>query len=464
MSRIRHIFLPDYQLNWNAAAFRLLIAILMVLSFTLNSRAEDFRQILSYYMNKAVENNPGLMAKKQTLKAATARVSQARSEMLPSVEFSSRYTRAGGGREFIFDLNPFNIPMVIRENFMREREHETKFTLIQPLFAGGSIYYNYRTNKYLKKSTEYQYQGETDNLKLETAEAYITCISAVENVKAVEKSVERAEELLRISRVKFRTQTGVAVDTLRAQAELSTAKSQLTTARNNANLSASQLTKLSGVQSEKIKMPEESPAPQEVIIPSEDISRYETMAKTQRPEVKQLSEAIESTKSAEKTMRGVFLPAVVLAADYGWQGKDYNLNNDYDMWMVSGVLKWNLFNGFGDKSRLSEAKIKSRELELLRNDLVADLQLNARAAALEYENAYNEWTSLKANLSAAEENYRIRKVLYETGSGTILEMLDAAELLQKTSSGEIVSRYRTILAQIKLNWAAGNDLLNLNIN
>ena len=456
-------FLTAPRLNPVTRAMRLTVIIVMVLSFTMQSRADDFRQLLSYYMNEAVRNNPGLMAKKQTLKAAEARISEARAEMLPSLDFSSRYTRAGGGREFIFDLNPFGIPMVIRENFMREREHDTKFTLTQPLFAGGSFYYNYRTTKYLKKSSEYQYQSETEDLKLETGEAYITCLSAIENVKAVEKSVERAEELLRITGIKLRTQTGVAADTLRARAELAAAESQFTAARNNSALAAKQLAKLSGIEAVKIQLPDNLPIPQEIMFREEDINYYEEMARTNRSEMKQLSEAIESTKSAEKAVRGTFMPAFVLAADYGWQGEDYKLNKDYDAWIVSGVLKWNLFKGFGDKNRLREAKIKSRELELMKKDLTADLQLNARAAVLEYENAYTEWNSMKASLSAAEENYRIRKVLYETGSGTILEMLDAAELLQKSTSGEIVSRYRTILAQIKLNRASGSDVLNLTI-
>ena len=463
MSINKSIIDVNFQIRVRASGIVLTIISLMILSLVSESRAENFQQILKYYMKEAVQNNPGLKAKEQTLLSADSRVSQARSEFMPKLELSSRYTRAGGGRAFVFDLNPFGFPLVIRENFMREREQETKFSVTQPLFVGGSYFYNYRTSQNLKQGAEYRFEGESNDLKLETAEAYINYLSALENVKVSEKSIQRAEELLRIARVKFQTQTGISADTLRARAELSNAQSKLTSAKNNASLSLRLLAMLTGAQINEVKVPEVEPQPAGQPLMNAEISQLETGVPDKRPEVLQLKRVIESTKSAEKAVRGAFLPAVVLAADYGWQGEEYNLNSDYDMWMVSGVLKWNLFSGFGDKNRLEEVKIKTRELEFMKNDLISSLQLNARAAALGLNNAYSEWESIQTSLSAAEENYRIRKVLYETGSGTILEMLDAAELLQQTSAGEIVSRYNSIYAQIKLNWALGVDLLEISL-
>lgn len=439
------------------------IIIIAIAAVTLPAQGETFEALLEKYLSEAVKYNPGLKARMQAVEAEKMGVIQARSNMLPSLEFSSRYTRAGGGREFIFDLNPFGFPMVIRENFMREREQETKFSLVQPLFTGGSYFYNYRARRHLRESSQFGLEVYERKLKLKTAEAFIQYLTAGEMVKSTAKAIERAEENLRTAKIKVLAGAGTPADTLRAGAELVITKADHSAAINRVDLAARELMRLTGCSREDIKIPDKAPSPESYSLTEEEILSAEKSSGSNRYEIRQFEAAVKSGNNAVKASRGSFLPSVLIAADYGWQGERYRLNSDYDMWMVSGIFKWNLFNGMGDKARLDANRMKTREMQFKQYELQEAVALSVRAAAIKLEDACNEWKAARESLKAAEENYRIRRVLFQTGRGSLLELLDAAEFFNQASAGEIVGRYQILSAQINYQWASGGDLLKLKV-
>lgn len=437
---------------------RKIALLLCILVFSISASGESFDTILAKYMDTAVKNNPGLKAQNQIVASAEMEVIQARANMLPSLEAVSRYTRAGGGRKFKVDLTPW-APIVFEENFMREREHETKLSLQQPIFTGGQIYHNYRANKLLYQSAKFDCQAYERGLKREVAEAYISCLCAVEQVKTVEKSVELGREILRTSRVLALSSGGIAADTLRARAQLANAKANLTAAKNGVKIATLELKRLTGIKTADVKFPSLPPTPERIEMTDEALLAAEKTALTNRMEFKSIEMGLAATQEAVKAARGRFLPSLSLAADYGWQGKKYRFNREEDLWMVSGVLQWNIFNGFGDRANYDISRIKTREMRFKSKELEEAVKLQVRSAAAVMNSAYARWEAARENIQAAEENYRIRKVMFQSGRGTMVEMLDAAELLVESISGEIIGGYRVLMARINLRWAKGESLL-----
>ncbi len=125
------------------------------------------KSILENYIREGLSNNLALKQKEFSFNKSIAALDEARGLFFPSLGINARYTRAGGGRTFdipvgdlvnpIYQglnsiigqpLYPTNIP---NENilFFREREHDTKVSLLQPLFK-PEIYYNYLIKSSLK--------------------------------------------------------------------------------------------------------------------------------------------------------------------------------------------------------------------------------------------------------------------------------------------------------------------------
>ena len=109
---------------------------------------------LDNYVQIGLENNLALKQKEFNYKKSMHALKEARGMFFPSVSIEARYTRAGGGREIEFPvgdlLNPVystlnqltgtqSFPQLDNERipFLREKEHETKLRLVQPLFQYG---------------------------------------------------------------------------------------------------------------------------------------------------------------------------------------------------------------------------------------------------------------------------------------------------------------------------------------
>ena len=57
------------------------------------------------------------------------------------------------------------------------------------------------------------------------------------------------------------------------------------------------------------------------------------------------------------------IPSVFGAVDYGYQGTKYRFTDEYDYWIASVVLRWELFHGWENRAQISQAKIGRETLE-----------------------------------------------------------------------------------------------------
>ena len=111
---------------------------------------------LDVYIQIGLESNLALKQQKFSLEQSMKALNEARGLYFPSLDFGARYSRAGGGREIEFPVGDFvnpiyetfndflqsqGLPARFPENipnqtvpFLREKEHETRLRLIQPIF------------------------------------------------------------------------------------------------------------------------------------------------------------------------------------------------------------------------------------------------------------------------------------------------------------------------------------------
>ncbi len=119
---------------------------------------------LEQYIQIGLESNLALKQQEFSLEQSIEVLNEARGKYFPSIDIGARYTRAGGGREIIIPIgdlvNPIyqtlnqlliaeGLPPAFPEDipnetipFIREKEHETRIRLVQPLFQ-PAIWSNY---------------------------------------------------------------------------------------------------------------------------------------------------------------------------------------------------------------------------------------------------------------------------------------------------------------------------------
>ena len=139
---------------------RILIFILFIL-LVLSLPGQE--TILQTYIRQGLENNLALRQKESNYEKSLAALREARALFYPDISIHARYSVARGGRIIEFPvgdlmnpvystLNTFlgedKFPLIENQEFtfLREHEHETKVSVIQPL-VDPKIFYNQKISK-----------------------------------------------------------------------------------------------------------------------------------------------------------------------------------------------------------------------------------------------------------------------------------------------------------------------------
>jgi outer membrane protein TolC len=132
----------------------------------------------------------------------------------------------------------------------------------------------------------------------------------------------------------------------------------------------------------------------------------------------------EQAESASKVARSAFLPRVVGSANY-LEHTGFNIDRSMETWGVSVGLVLPLFSGTSDLQRMRATRERSAAAKLA----VVQAQLNIAAELQEtlarLRANQTGITAAEARVAAAAEAAHIEQVRYDTGAGTMEDLLRA---------------------------------------
>ena len=426
-------------------------------------------QIINQYINEGLENNLALKQKIFSFKKSMQALKEARGMFMPSIGIHARYSRAGGGRiiEFpvgdlmnpVYDaindtrvntgLNPMPFPHLENEYipFLREEEHDTKIRAVQPLIQ-PALYYNYKIKSDLKRVNELEVIVYKRHLITDIKTSYFNFLKIVQIEKLLDETKQLLDENLRVSKKLFETDKATKDVVYRAQAEISKIEQHIEEARKNRKVAQSYFNFL---LNRPLKT--EIQIAENFVLQSlngMDIDAAEEMAIRNREELKQLEEVVDVAEHSKGLSTSAFLPGLSVVADYGYQGEEYKFDSKNDYWMISGILQWNLFNGFQDKAKREQAEIEKKKAE-------TKLLETKKLISLQVEEASNNLTvsgksliSAKEQVKSARESFKIIKKKYKEGMAAQIEYLDARKNLTSAEINNIISKYDYFINQAEL--------------
>lgn len=430
-----------------------LIAILVV---TLSGAASGSPSVLDAYVDEGLENNLALKQVDFSLEKSRAALREARGLFFPSVGINARYTRAGGGRYFEFPVGdmvnpihdalnqligepqfPTDVPNV-NTPFLREEEHETKIEVIQPIFQ-PAVYYNYRINSHLVSAEEAGREAFRQDLVLEIKTAYYNYLKAVEFVKLTGKTEDLLKENLRVSRSLFENDKATKDVVYRAEAELSEAEQQKAEAEKGRNLARAYFNFL---LNRPLDTAVETGAPEDLPpAPGPDTAALFEQALAKRYEPSQLRGGIEAAKSGVSLAWSAYLPDVLFAFDYGYEGEIYRFGEDDDYWTGSLVLQWNLFNGFQRNARVGQARAEEKKLAARLEELRQAIRLEIREARENLIVTREAHEAAEARLESATRSFEIVSRKYREGMVPHIEFLDARVTMTRAEVNLIAATF-----------------------
>ena len=430
--------------------------ILLSIFISLNNLYPE-NDILNEYIRLGLESNLALKQKNFSLEQSIQALKEARGMFFPSISIDARYSKAGGGRVIDFPVGDIINPMHtalnallgqpglfpanlenVRTPFLREKEHETKIRLIQPIFQ-PAIYYNYKIKSDLRKIEQMEKNIFSRQLIKDIKNAYFNYIQTHEVVKLFNETQKLMAENLRISEKLYQANMVTREVIFRAQAECSLIEQQKLTAENQKTLAQSYFNFLlnRSLTSEIIINDSLS-----AFKPS--IFNYDSLlnaALNNREEIKQLKILTDITKKNTSITKTSFIPGINGVLDYGFQGEQYRFTEDDDFWMASLVLQWNLFKGFQDKARYEQSRLEEKKLTTKYEEFKKQIELQVKQVFDNFHIAQKSIDAAYQQLNSAKASFKIINKKYEQGMSAQIEFLDARNSLTNAEINLILKIY-----------------------
>lgn len=390
-----------------------------------------FSSSLSDVFGKVLSTNPVLLSSQKNVDVALEKVKQERADFMPVIIATGS----------IRDNEQDNSTSGLQNNFTPK---SLGVTLSQNLFAGGEEIYSYKSSKSLLNEAKQTHKASVQNILNDTADAYISVLTAQEVLKLQANQVELLGEQLKLTNARFSQGEVTKTDVKQAEARLAQAQAARIQAKGSFRTARTALNNLTGEIEDNLQWPKVM-----FDLPTEYTTDLGDIVLESHPEVLASLSTFESTKHDVKTSRASHFPKLSAVASYR-DNRDTS-TGDFDERSVGVELSLPLFSGGRIFSQVKES-VASREQSRQDYDQVKrDIDRGLVDSIELYTTAVASLKAFRQSESAAmiaEEGVENEQLL---GERTVLDLLDARqELLQArvnvtVAKGEVVTRAFTLL-------------------
>jgi len=443
---------------------------------------------LDRYIQEGLDKNLGIKQEQSDRTSVKEALKEARSRFFPSLWFTSRYTRAAGGRSVTIPVDeilgpifqqlalqqaqldqlqgintPLDQPPILEPqtiNIMPEKEQETKFQLTQPLFAPALLAY-YKMNKQLLSESEGSLQSAALRLIRDIRLAYYTCLQAKEGIAVYEAACKRSSQQWYAAQKLFANGMLTETSVIGAEAEHARNETALVKSRldfTNATKALNILVNYPLDKKPELEKPD-SVLLQQLLVPVEVSAGYhDSLAKASRPELKQLAAAIEASRYYLSVEKSGFAPTVAAAFEGGVIGDRFEISDRSTFYTASILLRWELFSGLGRVNKVKKAHAAIEKIKEHTAEVKKKIAFEVDKVLADFTLAQRVYRDSELQYRAAQKNYESVFERFEQGLCPITEMTEAGELLTKAEAARSCARYDLFKQQAHVRYAVADDI------
>ncbi|HLM99626.1 MAG TPA: TolC family protein [Bryobacteraceae bacterium] len=283
------------------------------------------------------------------------------------------------------------------------------------------------------------------------ASAYLQIIADASRVASVQAQVNTAEAIYNRAVDQKKAGTSPGIDVLRAQVELKTQQQRLLAQQNQFEKDKLALGRVIGLAAgQTFDIADTVP-----FAPLGGLTQDEALrtALAQRPDYQGAMKLVQGAQESLKAARAEWYPTVNLDGYYGDAGP--SLNNSHGVFLLTGALNFNIFNGGRIRGDMEQAKaaLKQRSDELA--DLGGQIDYQVRAAFLDIRTAADQVAVAQSNLELASQTLEQSRDRFAAGVADTVEVVQAQESVAAANDSTIAARFAHNLAKVELARALG---------
>jgi len=393
----------------------------------------------------ALAHHPSLRVAQGTQAVNEARVGQAQSSFFPHVQARSAYQQATANNATAFGGGPA-LRSTRGDNF---GTYQNSVTLNQ-------LFYDFGKVSSQVTSAELAFQAAKSDAETTAQTVIVTVQQAYFGLQQAQRLVTVAEEALtqftkHLDLAKGRYHAGVApkIDVTTADVDLSNARLNLITARNNEQVAHVRLNHAMGM-TDPNPYRVEDPA----LAPHPAISLVDAMATALRlrPELMAQQALEQAAEATITTAQRDFFPTVSGLANYSYNGQEFPLVYN---WNLTGVVTVPLFSGFLTQQQVAEARANLLRTKANGEVLRQTIQLEVHQALVNLEAARERLHVTAVTVTQAKERFALAEGRYRAGLSNAIEVTDAGVALVSAQVNDVVALSSYHAAHAQLDRAMG---------
>lgn len=403
----------------------------------------------------ALRESPVIRGAAAEIEAAAARLRMAQAMRRPGLS-ANTFASAGDAPNILYTVEPV-VPrmfMTVPSGFFLNQN----VMAMLPLYTGGRLRALVDRAGALRNASRAELETTRQEVALMARVAYHEAAARRSLIEVAEAALRATEERLRRAQLLAEEGRVPLVNVRREEAELASARQQLTNAQRDLEIALIQLSTVVGVGPESRLEPAASLEPQaleEDGLPGE-LSELQALAVEQRPELRAANQRVRSERLGVAAARGLSRPQVAgmgmadLGASSG-NGLDPNVT-------VGAVASLPILDGGLRRAQVSEAEaLRRRGVEERRRVTLQVGQEVATAFANLQAAAQNVGTA-QAGVTAAEEDYRLALARFEAGRSPMTDVLDAQAALTRARTNRVQALFDERIARDRLRRAVGEPV------
>jgi outer membrane protein TolC len=406
-------------------------------------------------MKRAQGETGDARALASTIDEAEARVQRAQSGFWPRVDLTETVQR---GNDPVFAFSSllsqrrftaanFAIPSLNHPDPITNTR--TAIGIEQPVFDAGLTTLGMKAAKLGRDmATAARDAGEQD-LAFRAAQAFVRVVQLEAAVRATDGAVTAAESDHQRARARRDVGLVTEADVLAVDVHLADMHQRQIAARGDLAVARIQLAEAIGVPlTESLTLAR--PTPRSVPADADTLVRD---ALASHPHRREADLQVQLADNARRTARAALLPTVGLQG--GWEFNGATLGEQQSSWVIGAEVRMNLFRGFADSARITEANHARVRATAEHERVVRRIEVDVRAALAQLAAARAREETGRAALTQARESQRIIRDRYESGLATVTEVLRAAQATLDAESRAITAEMDVILQTVALDRALG---------
>jgi outer membrane protein TolC len=421
----------------------------------------------------ALTHNPGIAQSDKELSKARAGVGEAFSILLPHIEgyaslqhmWEIQTSRIPNFlKPMLAPLGPAlpgidQMPDFVDLAFGLENTLRYGATLTQPLFLGGAGLAAINIAQATRNAAEQNFQARKQQLILETALAFYSCLLAEELLAVQENALVQARANLDVVNKRYRVGTASPFDRMRAEVEVANLEPEVITARNNHKVALTRMRRVLGLGDTAGFAPEGAFRYVEDTFDQTALRDLQELALAGRPEMSMVEEQKKISQGGVAVARSNFLPKVVFQTDYSFLAMRNDLRfqpGDFSKGFSSVVsMQVPLFSGFASLRQHEKAQLDLRMIVDVRKQLADAILAEVEVSFNKFREGREKYHSARRTVDLATEALRLASLLYEEGANTQLDVLNSQLSLTRARLNYANILFEYEVARYQLRKATG---------